>query len=138
MSLQAIFLVGTGGALGAGRALWRWPAGQVGLRLSLGNAKRQYYRFFADGAGDGLGGACGAVLQRQCACFGQLDFWAALRPSQPFSLELVSLLERRELLAAGGYLGGSVLGGVAGLFIGYSLVRQVDVGCAPYDGKARG
>ena len=40
-----------------------------------------------------------------------------------FSLELVSLVERRELWAAGGYLGGSVLGGVAGLFIGYSLVK---------------
>lgn len=42
-----------------------------------------------------------------------------------FSLEAVMLLERGETLHAFGYVAGSVLAGVAGLFLALLLMRQI-------------
>jgi CrcB protein len=40
-----------------------------------------------------------------------------------FSMELFHLLDKREILAATSYLGGSVLGGCVAFILGYMLVR---------------
>ena len=125
MSLQAILLVGTGGALGAvaryGVGLmvksasgFPWAtlsvniAGSLLMGLVMGWLGRQ----------TGVGGAPEPV--RLFLAVGLLGGFTTF---SAFSLELVGLLERRELVAAGGYLGGSVLGGVAAFLIAYSLVK---------------
>lgn len=122
MSLQAIFLVGTGGALGA--------VARYGVGLLVKSASGfPWATLSVNIIGSLLMGLVMGWLGRQSGATETMRlFWTVgllggFTTFSAFSLELVSLVERRELWAAGGYLGGSVLGGVAGLFIGYSLVK---------------
>lgn len=122
MSLQAIFLVGTGGALGA--------VVRYGVGLLVKSASGfPWATLSVNIVGSLLMGLVMGWLGRQGGATDTMRlFWVVgllggFTTFSAFSLELVSLLERRELWAAGGYLGGSVLGGVAGLLIGYSLVK---------------
>ena len=122
MSLQAILLVGTGGALGA--------VARYGVGLLVKSASGfPWATLSVNIIGSLLMGLVMGWLGRQSGATETMRlFWTVgllggFTTFSAFSLELVSLVERRELWAAGGYLGGSVLGGVAGLFIGYSLVK---------------
>lgn len=125
MSLQAILLVGTGGALGAvvrygvGLLLksasgFPWATlsvnivGSLFMGLVMGWLGRQ----------TGVSGATEPV--RLFLAVGLLGGFTTF---SAFSMELVTLLEKRDMLAAGGYLGASVLGGVAAFLLAYSLMR---------------
>lgn len=122
MSLQAILLVGTGGALGA--------VARYGVGLMVKSASGfPWATLSVNIAGSLLMGLVMGWLGRQSGATEPVRLFLAVgllggfTTFSAFSLELVGLLERRELVAAGGYLGGSVLGGVAAFLIAYSLVK---------------
>lgn len=122
MSLQAILLVGTGGALGA--------VARYGVGLMVKSASGfPWATLSVNIAGSLLMGLVMGWLGRQSGATEPVRLFLAVgllggfTTFSAFSLELVGLLERRELVAAGGYLGGSVLGGVVAFLIAYSLVK---------------
>ena len=122
MSLQAILLVGTGGALGA--------VARYGVGLMVKSASAFPWATLSVNIGGSLlMGLVMGWLGRQSGLTEPLRLFLAVgllggfTTFSAFSLELVSLLEKRDLLAAFGYLSGSVLGGVAAFLMAYGLVR---------------
>lgn len=122
MSLQAILLVGTGGALGA---VARYGIGVLVKSVS----GFPWATLSVNIAGSLLMGLVMGWIGRQSGAGEPIRLFLAVgllggfTTFSAFSLELVTLLEKRDLLAAAGYLSGSVLGGVAAFLIAYSLVR---------------
>lgn len=122
MSLQAIMLVGTGGALGA--------VTRYGVGLLLKSASGfPWATLSVNIAGSLLMGLVMGWLSRQSGAsepvrlFLVVGLLGGFTTFSAFSMELVTLLEKRDLLAAGGYSGMSVLGGVAAFLLAYSLMR---------------
>ena len=122
MSLQAILLVGTGGALGA--------VARYGVGLLVKPASGfPWATLSVNIVGSLLMGLVMGWLGRQSGASEPIRLFLAVgllggfTTFSAFSLELVGLLEKRELLTAFGYLGGSVLGGVAAFVIAYGLVK---------------
>lgn len=122
MSFQAIMLVGTGGALGAvlryGVSLlikagsgFPWATlsvnviGSLAMGLVMGWVGRQ-----------GAGGESVRLFLAVGLLGGFTTFSA-------FSMELIGLLEKRDLLAAFGYVGGSIVAGAAAFVLAYGLAR---------------
>lgn len=122
MSLQAILLVGTGGALGA--------VARYGVGLLLKSASGfPWATLSVNIVGSLLMGLVMGWLGRQTGVSEPMRLFLAVgllggfTTFSAFSMELVTLLEKRDMLAAGGYLGASVLGGVAAFLLAYSLMR---------------
>lgn len=122
MSLQAILLVGTGGALGA--------VARYGVGLLLKSASGfPWATLSVNIVGSLLMGLVMGWLGRQTGVSEPMRLFLAVgllggfTTFSAFSMELVTLLEKRDMLAASGYLGASVLGGVAAFLLAYSLMR---------------
>ncbi len=122
MSLQAIMLVGTGGALGA---IARYG---VGLLVKTASGF-PWATLSVNIAGSLLMGLVMGWVGRQSGAYEPLRLFLAVgvlggfTTFSAFSMDLLALLERREMMAAAFYLGGSVLGGVIAFLLAYSLVR---------------
>ena len=122
MSLQAIMLVGTGGALGAvaryGVGLWvKTASGFPWATLSVNVGGALLMGLVMGWLGRPAGAGEPVRLFVAVGLLGGFTTFSA------FSFELVTLLEKRELMAAAGYLSGSVLGGVAAFLVAYAMVR---------------
>lgn len=122
MALQSFIWVACGGALGAvlrfaigglGKlpAGFPWPTFGINLIGSLAMGLLMGWLSKQIGAQDGLRLFIGVGV------LGGFTTFSA------FSMELFHLLEKREILAMGGYLGGSILGGIGLFMAGYLLVR---------------
>ncbi len=122
MALQSFIWVACGGALGAvlrfaigglGKlpAGFPWPTLGINLIGSLAMGLLMGWLSKQSGVQDGLRLFLGVGV------LGGFTTFSA------FSMELFHLLEKREILAMGGYLGGSILGGIGLFMAGYLLVR---------------
>lgn len=122
MSLQAIMLVGTGGALGA--------IARYGVGLLVKSASGfPWATLSVNIAGSLLMGLVMGWVARQSGAAETLRLFLAIgllggfTTFSAFSMDLLALLEKRDMMAAAFYLGGSVLGGVMAFLLAYSLVR---------------
>lgn len=122
MALQSFIWVACGGALGAvlrfaigglGKlpAGFPWPTLGINLIGSLAMGLLMGWLSKQSGPQDGLRLFIGVGVLGGFTTF------------SVFSMELFHLLEKREILAMGGYLGGSILGGIGLFMAGYLLVR---------------
>jgi fluoride exporter len=125
--MQALLLVGAGGALGA---MVRYLLGVQALR-SLG-AAWPYGTFAANVVGGLLMGVLVGVLARRGE--GDHETWRLLlgvgllggfTTFSAFSLEVALMIERRDWATAATYVGGSVVLSVGALFAGLMLARRV-------------
>ena len=122
MSGQAIILVALGGALGAvGRYL-------VGLSLKVASGF-PWATMSVNILGSLLMGLVIGWLSRQNGGSDALRLFVAVgilggfTTFSAFSMDLFTLLERRDIAATGLYLGGSLLGGLAAFIIGFMALR---------------
>jgi fluoride exporter len=125
--MQALLLVGAGGAFGA---VARYLLGVQATR-SLG-AAWPYGTFAANLIGGLLMGLLAGVLARRGGA--EQETWRLLlgvgvlggfTTFSAFSLEVALMIERREWGPAALYVGGSVVFSVAALFAGLMLARKV-------------
>lgn len=125
--MQALFLVGAGGAFGA---IARYLLGIQAAR-ALGTGW-PYGTFAANVVGGLLMGLLAGVLAHRGDT--QQETWRLLlgvgvlggfTTFSAFSLETALMIERREWAPAGLYVGGSVVLSIAALFAGLFLARRV-------------
>ena len=115
-----LLLVMAGGALGAGA---RFLVGRA-----MGAQAFPVTTLIVNIAGGLLMGLLAGTLARSPASEGWRLFLATgvlggFTTFSAFSLDLVTLAERGQFVAAGGYLAASVIGSVAALIAGLALVR---------------
>lgn len=121
MTMNAILLVALGGALGA---VGRFAAGAW-----LKSAAFPWATLGVNLLGALLMGLLIGWMSRQPAPHEGLRLFLAVgllggfTTFSAFSMDLFSLLEKRDMLALAGYLGGSVLGGLALFVAGYFVMR---------------
>lgn len=124
MSLQAIMLVGAGGALGA---VLRYG---VGLFIKL-QSGFPWATLSVNIIGSLAMGLVMGWLSRQgegaepARLFLAIGLLGGFTTFSAFSMELVGLLEKRDLLAAFGYVGGSVVAGAAAFILAYWLADSL-------------
>ncbi len=125
MTLNTLLLVGLGGALGA---VGRYAIG-VWVRTSSGFP---WATLCVNLLGALLLGVLMGWLSRQTLQTGQHDtlrlFLAVgvlggFTTFSAFSMDLFTLLEKRDMVALSGYVGSSLVGGLAGFTLGYMVVR---------------
>ena len=122
MTLHAILWVASGGALGA---VGRFAIGES-MKVSNGFP---WGTLSVNLLGALMMGLLIGWLSRQAAPLDGVRLFLAVgvlggfTTFSAFSMDIFVLLEKRELLALSGYVGGSLLGGVVLFAAGYMLVR---------------
>ncbi len=122
MSLQSVIWVACGGALGAVArfgisGLLRVPSGFPWATLGINLLGSFLMGLLVGWLSKQSGSHEGFRLFIGVGVLGGFTTFSA------FSMELFQLLEKREILAVSGYLGGSILGGILLFGAGYMLVR---------------